>query len=804
MNIHWRKIIPHLLVLLGFLVVSLAFFNPVLSGKVIEQSDIKQHNGMAKQQRDFIAENGEESYWMDNAFGGMPTYQVGANYPHNYIKEIDRLVRFLPKPSDYLFIYFLGLYILFMVLKIEPKFAFLGALAFGFSTYLIIILGVGHNAKAHAIAYMPLVISGILLCFRNKLFWGFILLSFGLALELVANHFQMTYYLLLLCICIGLVYAYSAVKSKSYVSFLKQITVMIFAAILAVGFNATNILATKEYANFSTRGTEELSINPDGTQKEKNDGLDYSYITEYSYGVVESFNLFIPNFMGGSSSESLDKDSETYQALLQLTGNPVTAKQYAESMPTYWGNQTYVAAPAYIGAGILFLFVLALFLVKSKLKYWIVSGSILALLLSWGDNFSVLTRFFVDYIPLYNKFRAVSSIQVLIELCVPILAIVGLRTFFIQSKLEKGKIHALQWSTIITASICLVFIFFNSTFFNFYNPIDQQFPEELAKAIRLDRQAMLVSDTWRSLVIIAIIAAALWFMNKQKLNAKLALLIIGVVVVADLVLVDRRYVNEDDFVAKSVMERPFQITQADQQIMQDTTHYRVLDLTSNPFNSARTSFFHNSIGGYHAAKPKRIQNLYEFYISQGNQNVLNMMNVKYFIMNPENKGLQVQVNNQTYGNAWFVNNIKTVNTIDEELLALDSLSIEQTAVMLEDEAVQLENLKFDNNQSNFIELVSQQPNRLVYNFETSSPQFAVFSEVFYRHGWEAQIKGKTQPIYKVNYLLRGLNVPAGNGQITFEFKPKVVQTGSKITLASSLLFLGLLGFGVYKSYFKNT
>jgi len=799
MKFPFKKFLPHILVIITFIIVAVGFFNPVLSGKVIYQSDIVQHNGMAKQQRDFIAETGEESYWMDNAFGGMPTYQVGANYPQNYVKKLDKLIRFLPRPSDYLFIYFLGLYLLFMVLKVEPKFALLGALAFGFSTYLIIILDVGHNSKAHAIAYMPIVLSGILLCFKNKLFWGFLALSLGLALELVANHFQMTFYLMLLCMFIGIVYLVESIKTKQLPQFAKQLGVMILAAVLAVGFNASNILATQEYADSSTRGTEELSINPDGSAKEKKSGLDYDYITEYSYGVVESFNLFIPNFKGGGSSETLDTDTETYQTLLKLTGNRNTAKQYVEQgMPTYWGDQSYVAAPAYVGAGVLFLFLLSIFLVKRKIKYWILAGTSLSLLLSWGDNFEILTRFFVDYVPLYNKFRAVSSIQVILELCVPLFAIIGLKHFFSDKANVIEKQNALKWSGIITGGLCVFFLILNDSLFNFYHSVDQQFPEELAKAIRKDRQAMFISDTWRSFLIVGLLTGFLWLLLKDKLQPKFALIGIGIILISDLVLVDRRYVNEDDFVQQSRMERPFQMTAADQSILEDTSHYRVIDLSTNPLNSARASYFHNSIGGYHAAKPKRIQNLYEFHISQGNQEVLNMMNVKYFILNPEDEGLQVQKNDEAYGNAWFVDSLKTVENTNQELLALGDFNTKTSALILSSEATDLKKLQFKANSENDIQLKEHQPNRLVYQFEASQPQFAVFSESYYEHGWIAKVNGVEQPIYRVNYLLRGLEVPSGSGEIVFEFDPQVVKTGSKISLASSIIFIGIFCLGLVR------
>ncbi len=440
MNFSLKKVLPHIFVVLGFIAISLAYFYPVLQGKEIFQSDIAQYIGMARQQNEFRAETGEEPYWTDAAFGGMPTYQLGANYPHNYVKELDRALRFLPRPADYLFLYFIGMYILFLVLKIDYRLAFLGALAFGFSTYLIIILGVGHNAKAHAIAYMPWVIGGILLCFRRKYIPGFLLLAFGMALEISANHFQMTFYLLLLVIVIGIVYLINAIKKKELPEFFKALGVMVVAVLLAIGANATNLMATQEYADFSTRGDTGLTITPDGTA-EKTEGLDYNYITEYSYGVLESFNLFIPRFMGGSSAENVGTDSAIYNQLLQLGANPVQAAQFAEAAPTYWGDQPFVGAPAYIGATVLFLFVFALFLVRGKLKWWIVGGSLLALLLSWGKNFGFLTDFFINYVPLYNKFRAVSSIQVLLELCIPVLAIAGLSRLFFREESDDRKIY---------------------------------------------------------------------------------------------------------------------------------------------------------------------------------------------------------------------------------------------------------------------------------------------------------------------------------------------------------------------------
>ena len=380
MSFSFKRLLPHIIVVLLFIIAALAYFHPVLKGQAIFQSDIAQYTGMAKQQNDFRKQTGEETYWTNSAFGGMPTYQLGAKYPHNYIKKLDLTLRFLPRPADYLFLYFVGIYILFMVMKIDFKLAFLGALAFGFSTYLIIILGVGHNAKAHAIAYMPLVLSGIILTFRGKYFWGFSLTTVAMGLELVANHFQMTYYLLLLVICIGIAYLIDAYKKKMIPHYFKAIGIMIVAVLLALGLNSTNLLATKEYADVSTRGKSELTINPDGSQKEAEEGLDYEYITQYSYGIAESLNLFIPRFMGGGTSEAFPENSETIDELLKMGANQQEANQLLNQIPMYWGKQPIVAAPAYIGAVVIFLAVIGLFLIRGRLKWWAVSGLLLTVI----------------------------------------------------------------------------------------------------------------------------------------------------------------------------------------------------------------------------------------------------------------------------------------------------------------------------------------------------------------------------------------------------------------------------------------
>ena len=795
----YKEFLPHLTLIVLFVIISLAYFSPVLQGKKIYQSDIVQYTGMAKQQNDFRKTTGEETYWTNSAFGGMPTYQLGAKYPHNYIKKLDLTLRFLPRPADYLFLYFIGIYILFLVLKIDYKLAFVGALAFGFSTYLIIILGVGHNAKAHAIAYMPLVLSGILLTFRKKYLYGFLLTTIAMALELVANHFQMTYYLLLLVIVIGIVYLIEAFKNKTLPEYFKAIAIMVGGVVLAIGMNATNILATKEYADTSTRGKSELTINPDGSPKEVSKGLDYDYITEYSYGKLESFNLFIPRFMGGGSVEPLPDDPKTLGAVMQLGASPQEANQLLNQVPMYWGDQPIVAAPAYVGAVVIFLAILALFLIKGRLKWWLTAGFFLSLLLSWGKNFSLLTDFFIEYVPLYNKFRAVSSIQVLIELILPLLAIIGLHQFFFKADSENRK-KALLMASGITGGITLIFILFKSFLFDFVSPYDSYFIKELGipfiDAVREDRMTLFMTDAIRSLIFVLVTGGVLWFFLKSKLKQNTTIAIITVLILIDLVGVDRRYVNNDDFVMSRVMNRPFQENLADKEILQDDGYFRVYDVTGNPFASGRASYFHNALGGYHAAKPGRMQEIDDFYLSKGDIGILNMMNVKYIIASGKNGTAISQRNPYANGAAWLVENIMFADNANEEIRLLDSLNTKETAIISKDfsSLLPLENVVRDSIAT--IDLLSHSPNHLVYKTTSQSPQLALFSEVYYPKGWNVYIDNELAEYYRANYVLRAMTIPEGTHTIEFKFEPQVIKTGSKIALASSLLFMFVLVGGV--------
>jgi hypothetical protein len=790
MNPSLKQFGTHFLVILGFVLVAVLYFNPVLKGKKIYQSDIVQYTGMAKQQIDFRKAYDAESYWTNSAFGGMPTYQLGAKYPHNYIKQLDLALRFLPRPADYLFLYLLGFYILLLVLKVDYKVAALGAFAFGFSTYLIIILGVGHNSKAHAIAYMPLVLSGIILTFQKRYYLGFILTAVASGLELATNHPQMTYYLGFLIIILGFSYLIQAIKIKELPSFFKASAILLVAAVLAFGMNATNLMATSEYAKESTRGQSELTINSDGSAKEQTTGLERAYITQFSYGILETFNLFIPRFMGGGNRENLGKDSETYKAYRALGATPLQALQESKQAPMYWGNQPIVEAPAYIGAVVIFLFVLALFLYQGRFKWWLIAGVLMSLFLSYGKNLSFLTDLFIDYVPLYNKFRAVSSIQVILELCIPLLAVLGLSQLFQKDVSSETKLDALKKSLGIVAGLTVLFLIFKNSLFDFVGMSDGQFKEyygaSFVEALRMDRSTIFTEDALRTLLLVLAVGGLIFAYLKQKIAQNTTIVILGVILIFDLVGVDLRYVNNDNFVSAIKVDRPYQASKIDKEILKDTTNFRVFDMSDN---STKSSYFHNSIGGYHAAKLKRFKALQEFHIDKNNFEVLNMLNTKYIIyQNKEGEVLYFE-NEKANGNAWFVDAIETFETADEEILSFDKINTKTTATANTSE---LKSQRFAKDSTASIQLVNYKLNHLVYATQNLEDGFAVFSEAYYKNGWNVTIDGVEVEHYNVDYVLRGLEIPKGEHTVVFSFNPAVVATGSNISLGSTILLVLLI------------
>ncbi len=761
---------------------------------------------MAKEQNDFRAAEHTEPYWTNSAFGGMPTYQLGANYPNDFVGKIDDVLRFLPRPADYLFLYSLGFYGLLLVLKTDPLKAFIGAVAFGFSTYLIIILGVGHNAKAHAIAYMPLVIAGFILVFQKKYIWGGLLTMFAVALEVNANHFQMTYYLLIFLLILSGYFTFGFIKNKEYKPLLTAIGTLAVAGIFAIGANAGNLLATSEYAKFSTRSNSELTFNPDGTKKENENALSREYITEYSYGIAESFNLIAPRLFGGSNHENVGKDSSMYQFMMDHNVPSDKAENFVSGMPTYWGDQPIVAAPAYIGVVVFFLAVLALFIDDRKIKYVFLSGVLFSLILSWGKNFSLLTDFFIDYVPMYDKFRAVSSIQVILELCFPVLAVMGIQSFFKAKDEPKLQQKALVQTGVFALGVIIILVIAKG-FFHFTTSGDdfwlQQYGQEFVDVIIEDRKSLYSADLLRSGFFIVVTFGVLWLFIKNKFSQTTALVIVALLMIFDLFFVDKKYVSAKDFVSPVQIAAPFQESPADAKILEDTTHYRVFDMDGN-MSSATASYFHHSIGGYHAAKPRRMQQLFDYQIANKtkgmNLEILNMLNVKY-VLRADSTGMPIpSINPDANGNAWFVRSVKLVNKPDDVMKALDHLDTKHVAVFnVREHEGKFRNarMKKEWDTTGTIKVVQYKPNYIKYESNNAKDGLAVFSEIYYKNGWNAYIDGQLTDHFPVDYVLRAMEIPGGKHTIEFKFEPQVIKTGGTINLISSIGMFLLLAGGIY-------
>ncbi|CAL2093622.1 YfhO family protein [Tenacibaculum sp. 190524A05c] len=787
-----NKLLPYVGALVVFLLVSVLYFNPILSGKQIKQSDIDQFRGISKELVEFRKENNAEAYWLGNAFSGMPGYLVSANYENDFLKEIDRALRFLPRPADYLFLYFLGFFILLMTLKIDWKLAILGSLAFGFSTYLIIIIGAGHNAKAHAIVYMPIIISGVLQIFQKRYLLGFILAALGMAMEIGAGHIQMTYYLGFCLIILGIVEMIEAIKTKAFGDFVKQVAIILVAFVIGVGVNSSRLMATKEYAEHSIRGKSELTIDVDGKPKRKKFiGLDYDYITQYSYGKLETINLLVPRFMGGGTTDRVSESSNFYREFEKIAGKKA-ANEYSKDVLTYWGDQPIVEAPAYIGVVVVFLFFLGIFLVDRKLKYWLVSATIFSIVLSWGKNLAFVTNFFIDYIPLYDKFRAVSSIQVIAELCIPLLAVLGLNELFKDNRTKEEKLEYLKKALIITGGLIIggfLLAHMTSSFEGIRDDQYQQYPA-LLDALISDRKSMLFTDSIRSIVLILISAGVIYQFLKNKFKKTIVLGVMLALVLFDLVSVNINYVNTENFVSSRLINKPFTPSKADLEILKDKGEYRVVNFSGNFMNENRTSFFHKSFGGYHAAKLKRYQELIDYQVAKNNMEIFNMLNAKYFILGSD----KYEVNKDANGNVWFINKLRLVDSANEEIMNLTDLKTKEEAVIRKDKYSG--NSEFVTDSLATISLVKNKLNELEYKSSSSKEQFAVFSEIYYQNGWNAYIDGKPVPHYQVNYVLRGMNVPAGNHKIEFKFEPTVVKQGAQLALYFYVLLI-LVPIGLY-------
>jgi hypothetical protein len=803
-------ILPHLIAGIIFLLVTVLFFNPVFfDNKAVSQGDIEQWSGSSKELRDYRDQTGEEGLWASTMFSGMPAYLVNLSWSDGVVVGMKRVLSvFLPHPISNIFLAFVCYYILLLSFRIRPWFAIAGALAFGLSSYMIIGLSAGHNARIGAIAFMPLVFAGIHLAFSGKRILGFGVTAAGLALHLRENHLQITYYLVLIVLVYGIVRLILAFREKQLAGFFKTILLLIPAVVIATGTFFGQFWAISEYTRYSIRGASEIARKQNA---EDASGLSKAYAFQYRYGIWEPLTLFIPNFYGGSSMDLLaaDQESNTYKSLSQASDNE-TANQLANVARGYWGPQDFTVGPYYAGVIICFLFMIGIVFAERKYVWWLVSLSVLSIMLSWGDSFSSFNYFMFDYFPGYNKFRSVNFALVIILFSMPLLGMLGLENLLKQGW-NKDTRNKLIWPVSIAFGLCLIFIAVGG-FGSFLKPEEAQLPAWFRSALQKDRVALLRSDAWRSLWLILLVSGGIFVLMKNYLKPAIIYPLLALLIWFDLGFVDSRYFTKDNY--KRKRENSFAVaTAADEEILKDKSYYRVYNLQS-PFTEARTSYFHHSVGGYHGAKLRRYQDLYDSCISKdtrqlfedfqkGNPhfseyNTLNMLNAKYIVYGPDKEN--VIFNPAANGPAWFVKEVVKVSSAIEELKKTDEINTREVAVLNSQGTMVNGPLTQDSLSS--IQLIERTPPYLKYESESSANGLAVFSEIYYPKGWHAFIDGKEAPILRANYVLRALEVPAGKHVIEFKFEPKPYVIGNKITMASGWLLL-LVVLGCVGWNFKN-
>ncbi len=856
-NLDFKKAIPHLVAIVLFYLLPLIYFSPVIEGLSMIQGDISSFKGMAKSVQDHRAVYEEEALWSDAMFSGMPAYQIATRYDSNLFHFVDRFILgiFYSGPQMLLFLCSLGFYILLLTLKIDPWLSIVGSFAFAFSSYFPILIEAGHNSKLHAIAYLPTALAGFIQVFRGKLVQGGLIFAIFMSLEILSNHVQVTYYFALMLVIFGAYHLFEAIKNKQIPEFIKQTSVLVIAGVIALLCNAAMLYNTYKYSKETMRGKSELTINPQGTvNKNITSGLDIDYLTQWSYGIGETWSLIIPDIKGGGSG----------------------AAQYerGKQINSYWGDQPFTSGPVYVGAFMLLLFVLGFFLLEGVFKWPVIISTILFMLISWGKNAMWFTELLVDYLPMYSKFRTPSMALLIVEMLVPLTAILVLDKFvkkpdLLKDNQLKKKIMAVTGGLVL---VTLMIAVLPDTFFDFYSPRElTQFEQidrgnnsgqvvKMMDSILEYRSGVVASDAFRSIFVI-LLSAALAFVFIKRKSVVLLAITLGIITIVDLWMVDKRYVNNEKVRGKYVRwekkkpyflahlpnasdesilnnemaknpelnvlvaqaaqrastglskeERSFKnyvITNKKYQVYNQNSNFRVFQL-NNPFNESRTSFFHKSVSGYSAVKLGKYQDFIDFYLNQeigsigaslknggadilqvfSKRKYLNMLNTKYVIYNPEAPAIE---NPYAYGNAWFVEEVKTVNSADEEITALAQLDLSKQAVMLSAVAEQIGGITAGGQGT--IAQTLYKANELVYSCNLTQDGFAVFSEVYYEDGWNAYIDGEIQPIAKVNYLLRGLNVPANSKEIVLKFEPKAYKITSNIGYASStLLLLGALIF----------
>ncbi|MCF6356318.1 MAG: YfhO family protein [Draconibacterium sp.] len=810
------NILPNVVIILLFIAIAYAYLFPLLEGKVLQQSDITHFKGMSKELVDYRNKTGEEAIWTNSMFGGMPGYMISVLYKGNLATSVHRILgRTFPMASK-IILYLLGFYLLLLSMEVKRWLSVIGAIAFALSSYFLIILAAGHNSKADALGYLPIVIAGVIMVFKEKRIPGVLVFTLGLSLELLAGHPQITYYGLIILAIYGIVELVFAIKEKAFAPFLKSALFLIIGAIVAVGMNFSRLYTTYEYSKETIRGPSELTSN----NANKTSGLDKDYVVQWSYGIGETFTLLVPNFKGGATQVHPGTNSESYKILRQKGAqNP---KQAVNSIIMYHGDQPSTSGPVYVGAIVVFLFFLGLFVVKGRYKWWLLSATIVSIVLSWGGNVMGLTSFLLDYLPLYNKFRAPSMILVIAQIAMPLLGFIALNDIITGKADKKEWLNGLKWATLITGGLSLLFALAPGITGNFSSPYDLrlQLPNWLIDAAVSDRKAALRTDALRSFLFIALSAGTLYLWHLKKIKTNLFIGILGLLILLDLWAVDKRYLNNDNFVSKREASNPFPEMPVDKAILQDKDlSYRVLPL-QNPFQDARTSYYHKNVGGYHAAKLRRYQEVITHHLTPEMQQMvkglqaetqpdsvfrtlpaINMLNTRYIIYDLNSAPLK---NNRALGNAWFVDNYKIVENADAEIAALKGIDPASIAIIDKRFSAFVKGKKFNKDFNGYIKLTEYQPNDLKYKTKAASEQLAVFSEIYYDKGWDAFIDGAKVPYFRVNYILRALILPAGEHTVEFKFEPKSYFVGNKISMVNSiLLLLAIVGYA-FSEYRKRT
>ncbi|AYL97508.1 hypothetical protein [Mucilaginibacter celer] len=815
MNNWFKRNGIHFAIAAIFLVICFIYLTPAFQGKTLGQNDVTRAQSTQKEINDYKAKD-TTILWTNQIYGGMPTYQVWAPYKANLTSHIVNAINLtFPAPVGTVLLFLLGTYFLFIVLKVNPWLAAAGAVAFTFSTYNIILLVAGHSNQAFAIAFFGPILAGIILTLRGRHLLGFSVTALFLAMEIRANHVQMTYYLMLALLIMLGIELYHAIKNKTLNTFIKSVGYIAAAVLLAVAVNASILWSTADYGNETIRGKSNLTRQT----SEPNNGLAKDYAYEWSQGVGECITFLIPNAYGGGAQGSVDPDSHVIKALGASGADPNQVTEIsARYLPLYWGNKPFTEGPFYFGAVICLLFVWGLMIVKNRIKWWLLGAVVLTMLLSFGRNWPYLSDLFFNYFPLYNKFRAVESILAVAGFCFPILAVLAVNEAII-SEDKESLFKKLKIAFYITGGITLIVAVVPSLLLSFsvseqtagvISQISQALKADgqaITSGLRADRESVAQADAVRSLIFIAIAFGLGWAFLKKKINPTMLSLGILALVLVDFWMIDKRYLNTDSFTPKQSNQAP-EPREVDQFIMKDKDpDFRVFDVTQSPKGDGFTPFFYKSFGGYSAARLKRWEELVDNQLSKAvNQDVLDMMNVKYVISaDPKTQNLGMQVNQTACGHAWFVKSIKYADNADQEMQAISSFSPKDEAIVDKQYKNVIDEKQFAGTDPNGkIELTSYSPDHMIYQSGSTSAQVAVFSEVYYNKGWKMLIDGVEKPYFRADYLLRAAQIPVGNHKIEFIFHPASYYTGENISLAGSILLVLALGGAAYTENKKKT